>query len=173
MLPIKSLLLLICGIALNIPAQAIPDNPFNQFVYDFQENSLDHFSKPLCAQPVWQELAEAARESNIVQSEDFVQALHDLYCVVTPPDELLIRRFKGMTYVDNAEKTHRLQTLTILRKYFAHHLLNAPSAIWISVKNEGKAVALGIDREGGGDDLEMRFINRRWMFIRVRDGGGC
>lgn len=172
---IKSLAVLLCGVALTTTVHAIPDNPFNQFVDEFRQNSQSiGFADQLCARAVWPELAQAANEANVAEGEDFVNALHDLYCFDNPSDKILLQRLKGVTYVNDADEASRLRTLATLRKHFGNGVpIPRPWAIWISMKNGGTAVALGIDREGGGDDLEMRLVNKRWMFIRIRNGGGC
>lgn len=167
-------LLLTCCLLTVSPAQGIPNNPFNEFVADFDRQSdRVSFSEKLCAQPVWQELAHAAALGNVVESEDFVRAFHDRYCLDNRSDEILLKRLKGVAFVSDTGKVTKSRTLAQLRKNFGNGTGRAPSAVWIQVKNSGTAVDVGIDREGGGDDMEMHLVNKHWMFKRIEQGGSC
>lgn len=166
---------LMCCLLAASPAQGIPNNPFNQFVDEFyRQSDRVSFSEKLCAQPVWQELAQAAVKGNVVESEDFVRAIHEFYCLEKISDETLLKRLKGVAFVSDTGKATKSRTLARLRKEFGNGTgMGRPAAVWIQVKNGGMVVDIGIDREGGGDDMEMRLVNHHWMFKRIQQGGSC
>lgn len=155
-------------------AWAIPPSPFNEYMekitYPFGPEPEIHVSRRLCAKEPWPELAAAAAETGVYRANDFIEALRDLYCRETFPDHVQQKRFRAV--VDgafNSDVTAHRSSATPQHAYG----LESPRALWIRVRERGRQVDIGVDREGGGDDLVLQFRHKRWQFKRIIRGESC
>ncbi|SFZ77393.1 hypothetical protein [Chitinimonas taiwanensis] len=156
-------------------AWAIPPSSFNAYMeklmFPSESEERVSFSTRLCTQTPWPALTAAAAESGVHQPDDFIVALQDLYCRETFPDQLLRHRFLAMRRDLSGPGSSNAQRRTQAPAMGLG--LPSPQALWIRVEARGKRVAVGVDREGGGDDFTLIFRHQRWQFKEINRGESC
>lgn len=161
-------------------AQGLADFPdrLNRATNGDAHSSPEPFGDILCRGDKREELVRSAQADGIQSPDDFVAALHDMWCgmgEVAESKKLWARLDVPFAFTGPDQKRKVYRSTKALQKGFndIQFFGRSPYYFAVTVGGNGAYVDLGTTGEGGGDEYEMVLRAGRWKIGKFLDGGAC
>jgi len=116
-------------------------------------------------------IASALRAEGLKRTHDLIDAIGSLWCGDLQPAKWIQRIAFPFLLEEASEPSSWVDSQLEARGKLA--ILAKPTRLFANVSLDGTLLEISTSREGGGDEVALRLIGKRWRFIKVYYGGAC